>query len=179
MTDRAATIWFTGPPASGKSTLGALLASWLQAAGLPCQFLDGDALRRNLWPELGYSEEDRTRSLMRICHLCRLLNRHGVFCVVGAISPFAKTRSRIRAAVGPYLEVYCRASLEERMRRDPKGLYRRAAAGEIKGLTGFDAPFEESGDCDLVLDTEARDPEQSLAVVVGLLRDRGYLPPAG
>lgn len=173
------TIWFTGPPASGKSTLGALLAERLRAVGLPCQLLDGDALRRNLWPELGYSDQDRVSSLLRICRLCRMLGEQGIFCVVGAISPFEKTRARIRESLDAYLEVYCRAGLKARMTRDPHGLYRRAAAGEITGLTGYDAPYQEPVNRDLELDTEALSPEQSVEAVLGLLRERDYLPPAG
>lgn len=142
-----ATVWLTGLPSSGKSTLAAAVAEAVRTEQPAVEVLDGDHMRRSLFPELGYSKDDRAENVRRIGHVARMLTRHGVFTIVPVIAPFQATRVRIRSeheAEGlTFVEVFVDASLETCMDRDVKGLYARARRQEITGLTGYDDPYEK------------------------------------
>jgi adenylylsulfate kinase len=152
-----ATIWFTGLPSAGKSTIAHALADRLVAAGHRVQVLDGDEVRPYLSAGLGYSREDRDRNVQRIGWVARLLARHGVVVLVPVIAPYAAAREAVRAdhhAAGvPFAEVYVSTSLEVAESRDVKGLYAKARRGELSGLTGVDDPYERPEHAELVLDT--------------------------
>jgi bifunctional enzyme CysN/CysC len=141
-----ATVWLTGLPASGKSTLAAALEARLLAAGRPAYVLDGDNLRHGLNGDLGFSDADRTENVRRTAEVSALLADAGVIALVALVSPFAADRAAARAAHDrrglAFLEVHVATSLEECERRDPKGLYARARAGELSNLTGVGAPYE-------------------------------------
>jgi bifunctional enzyme CysN/CysC len=141
-----ATIWFTGLPASGKSTLAVALEQRLVASGRPAYVLDGDNLRHGLNGDLGFSEADRAENMRRTAHAARLLADAGVVALVSLVSPLAAERRRARElheeAGLPFFEVWVSTPVEVCERRDPKGLYKRARAGELTGLTGVDAPYE-------------------------------------
>ena len=136
------TVWLTGLSAAGKTTLGEALRERLASRGYRVELLDGDVVRRHLSKGLGFSKEDRDENIRRIGFVAELLTRHGVVVLVSAISPYRAVRDEVRARIGRFIEVYVNAPLEVCESRDIKGLYRKARAGEIRGFTGIDDPYE-------------------------------------
>src|SRR6184192_1218533 len=131
------TLWFTGLSGAGKSTLSEPVAERLRAAGHKVEILDGDVVRQNLSKGLGFSKEDRDTNIRRIGFLANLLTRNGVATICCPISPYRETRDAVRAEVGDFVEVYVHATVAEiAANRDPKGLYKKALAGELPGFTG-------------------------------------------
>ena len=175
-----ATIWFTGLPASGKSTIAVAVERALVESGRTAYLLDGDNLRHGLSDDLGFSPGDRTENIRRVGHLTRLLADAGVVALASLVSPLKSDRGTARAlndAAGlPFIEVHVATSLAECEKRDPKGLYARARNGELKGLTGVDAPYEPPEDAELVLDTAGADTEDLAAQVIALLDERSPRP---
>jgi len=170
------TVWFTGLSGSGKSTIAEMLYHEFQARGLKTEILDGDVVRTNLSKGLGFSKEDRDTNIMRIGFVANLLTRNGVATICCPISPYKETRDANRALIGNFVEVYVHATLEELSEnRDPKGLYKKAIAGEIKGFTGVDDPYEVPENPELVVDTMTESPEESLQNVLRALVKLGYL----
>jgi adenylylsulfate kinase len=176
------TVWLTGLPSAGKSTLAAAVAERLRAAGRRVEVLDGDEIRERLQPPgaaraLGFSKEDRDFQVRRIGYLARLLARNGVTVLVPVIAPYADSRAAVRAehAVGavPYLEVHVATSVEVCAERDVKGLYARQRAGEISGLTGVDDPYEAPVDPELRLVTDRVPVAESAAALHAALQERG------
>jgi bifunctional enzyme CysN/CysC len=162
------TVWLTGLPASGKSTIAAAAEAELLAAGRAAYVLDGDNLRHGLNGDLGFSAEDRTENVRRTAEVAALIADAGVVCLAALVSPYAADRDAARAAHArrelPFLEVHVATSLAECERRDPKGLYARARAGELSGLTGVDAPYEPPERPDLRIE-----PGEPLATAVARL----------
>ena len=173
---RGATIWFTGLPASGKSTIAVAVERALVESGQVAYLLDGDNIRHGLSDDLGFSAGDRAENIRRVGHLTRLFADAGVVALASLVSPLKSDREIARAlndaAKLPFIEVYVATPREECERRDPKGLYARARAGELKGLTGVDAPYEPPDSADLVLDTTSADIDQLVAQVIALLNVR-------
>src|SRR2546422_1495589 len=134
------TLWFTGLSGSGKSTLAAAVGSELRRRGIRVEILDGDEVRQNLSKGLGFSREDRDTNIRRIGYVAKLLTRNGVVVITAAISPYRAVRDEVRREIGAFGEVYVKASLDECVRRDTKGLYGRAPAGEIPQFTGVPDP---------------------------------------
>jgi adenylylsulfate kinase len=173
------TLWFTGLSGSGKSTVAHLVGPALEERGAIVEYLDGDTVRTHLSKGLGFSKEDRDTNIERIGWVASRLTRHGAAVICAAISPYEDTRRRARAMVeefGSFVEVYVKASVEECARRDVKGLYEKAFAGEIKGFTGVDDPYEEPADAEIVLETEDQTPEESARAVVQKLEELGLVP---
>jgi adenylyl-sulfate kinase len=171
------TIWFTGLPCSGKSTISVILEEAIRKERGMIEILDGDVIRTNLSKGLGFSREDRETNLMRIAFVCNLLTRNGVPAIAAAISPFENVREATREMIGDgYVEVYTRCSIEACIERDVKGMYKKALAGEIKGFTGVDDPFDEPTDSEVICDTDKETPEESAAKILQYLRDKGFLP---
>ena len=170
---RGATLWFTGLPSAGKSTIAAALADRLAATGRRVQVLDGDEVRPHLSTGLGYSRADRDLNVQRIGWVARLLARHGVVVLVPVIAPYAAAREAVRAdhaAAGvAFAEVYVSTSLEVAESRDVKGLYARARRGELRGLTGVDDPYERPDRPELVLDTARVDLPTAVERTASLL----------
>jgi len=170
---RGATIWFTGLPASGKSTIAVAVERALVESGHVAYLLDGDNLRHGLSDDLGFSAGDRAENIRRVGHLTRLLADAGVIALASLVSPLKSDRQIARAlneaAKLPFVEVYVSTSLAECEKRDPKGLYARARSGELQGMTGIDAPYEPPEDADLVLDTTGADIDALVAQVIALL----------
>jgi adenylylsulfate kinase len=180
MTGAGFTVWFTGLPCSGKTTIAKLLAGELERAGKPLELLDGDVVRTHLSKDLGYSRADRDSNVERIGWVSTRLTRHGVAVVVAAVSPYRETRSRVRSWVeefGPFVEVWVNASAEVCAQRDVKGLYARAFAGELKNMTGVDDPYEPPEHPEVVLDTERITPEEAVELVSRKLEQLGLLTP--
>ena len=171
---RGATIWFTGLPASGKSTVAVAVERALVESGEVAYLLDGDNLRHGLSDDLGFSAGDRAENIRRVGHLTRLLADSGVVALASLVSPLKSDREIARtlnqAAKLPFIEVYVATPLAECERRDPKGLYARARTGELRGLTGVDAPYEPPEDADLILDTAGADIDQLVAQVLEVLK---------
>jgi adenylylsulfate kinase len=171
-------VWLTGLPAAGKSTVARLVAADLEARGLLVERLDGDVVREHLTRGLGFSKEDRDANIARIGWVASRLARAGVAVVVSAISPYEEARNAARGLVeeqGAFVLVHVATAVDECERRDPKGLYAMARAGEIQGFTGIDDPYEIPQDPELRLQTEGRTPEESAAVVLAKLEELGVL----
>ncbi len=135
-------VWLTGRPSSGKTTLSQYIKEQLCGAGHKVEWLDGDVVRHELCRDLGFSMEDRNENVRRIGFVAELLSRNGIIVLVSAISPYRAARAEVRQRVGNFIEVYVNAPLSVCQSRDVKGLYRKAQNGELKGLTGFDDPYE-------------------------------------
>ena len=175
---QGATLWFTGLPSAGKSTIAHALADRLLLDGFRVQVLDGDAVRPYLSAGLGYSRTDRDINVQRIGWVARLLASHGVIVLVPVIAPYAAARAAVRADHAesgvPFGEVFVATSLAVAESRDVKGLYAKARAGEISGMTGVDDPYEQPTSAELSIDTAvvplAESVEQAYALVTDLIR---------
>jgi adenylylsulfate kinase len=177
--DKGFTVWFTGLSGSGKSTVAEMLYHEFQARNMKTEILDGDVVRQNLSKGLGFSKEDRDTNVRRIGFVADLLTRNGVATICCPISPYKAIRDELREQIGAFVEVYVHATLDELSNnRDPKGLYKKALAGEITGFTGVDDPYEPPEDPELVLDTMVESPEESLGNVLARLKELGYLEDA-
>src|SRR5947207_13966684 len=161
--ERGCVVWMTGLPSGGKSTLAEMLEAELVRRGRRVQRLDGDELRLHLSKGLGYSREDRDENVRRVGWVARLLARHGVIAITALISPYRSTRDEIRSGSGDFIEVWVKASLEECIRRDVKGLYKKALAGDIPHFTGVSDPYEPPLHAEVVVETERQTPAESLA----------------
>jgi adenylylsulfate kinase len=171
-------VWFTGLSGAGKSTIAEMLYHEFQARGMKTEILDGDVVRQNLSKGLGFSKEDRDLNILRIGFVANLLTRNGVATICCPISPYRETRDANRELIGDFVEVYVHATVDEiAAHRDPKGLYKKALAGEIKEFTGVspDAPYEVPEHAEITVDTLAQTPEESLRHVLARLRELGWI----
>jgi len=160
------TVWFTGLSGSGKSTLSLAVHEQLCATGYRVQLLDGDEVRLFLSRDLGFSKQDRDENIRRIGYVAELLSKNGVITLVSAISPYRSARDAVRARIPNFLEVYVNAPVEECERRDVKGLYKRARAGEIKSFTGVSDPYEPPQGPELECRTDLETVPQSIERVI-------------
>jgi adenylyl-sulfate kinase len=173
MDHKGFTIWLTGLPRAGKSTIAGLVAGRLRALGVErIELLDGDEVREGLCRDLGFSRADREENIHRITYVSKVLTRNGVVVIVAAISPYRESRERAREEIQSFVEIWCKASVASCAARDYKGLYEKAMRGEITNLTGVNDPYEEPEDADLVLATDGEQPEQSAERVMDLLREK-------
>jgi adenylyl-sulfate kinase len=173
------TLWFTGLSGSGKTTIAHELGPLLDERGCIVEYLDGDTVRTHLSKGLGFSKEDRDTHIERVGWVASRLTRQGAAVISAAISPYIETRRTAREMVeqyGTFVEIYVKASVEECARRDVKGLYEKAFAGEIKGFTGVDDPYEEPPSPEIVIDTEELDPAESAQFVIARLEEMGLIP---
>jgi adenylylsulfate kinase len=168
-------VWLTGLPASGKTTISAILGDRLRRIGLRVESLDGDEIRKWLSPNEGFSREDRERHLRRVAHVAQLLSRNGVAVLCAFVSPYHSTRSYARRVIPNFVEVYVKCPIEVCIKRDPKGLYKQAAAGQISNMTGVQDAYEPPSSPELVVDTENAHPEDSADAVFLKLQQTGYL----
>jgi len=170
-------IWLTGLSASGKTTLAGLLENAIRERGFKVQVLDGEEMRKTLSQGLGFSRADRETHLRRLALVAKMLIRHQVVAIVAAISPYQSIRAEVRGEIGEFVEVHLSCPLEVCIRRDPKGLYRRALAGEINNFTGIDDPFEEPRGPEVRVKTDAETAAESLGRILGRLEELGRLRP--
>ncbi|HSB57702.1 MAG TPA: adenylyl-sulfate kinase [Nitrosopumilaceae archaeon] len=168
-------IWLTGIPGSGKTTIAYLLQDYYKKKNLPVDILDGDELRKTLSSDLGFSEKDRKEHNRRVIFVAKLLAKNGVTTIIPLISPYRETREFARKEIQNFVEVWVKASIDECKRRDPKGLYKKALAGEITNLTGLQAPYEEPENPELILDTEKHTPQECVEMILSKLQRLGYL----
>jgi adenylylsulfate kinase len=169
-----ATVWLTGLPSAGKTTLAGALAERLRAGGRPVEVLDGDAVRAVLSPELGYARADRDANVARIGWVAQRLAAHGVLVIAAVVSPFAGARDAVRAEHEaqdvPFYEVHVATPVQVCAERDVKGLYARQRDGAVSGLTGVDGEYEPPATPDLRLDTSGRSVDDAVDELIALLR---------
>jgi adenylylsulfate kinase len=170
------TLWFTGLSGSGKSTIAERVALRLERKGIPVEILDGDVVRTHLSKGLGFSREDRDENIKRVGFVCQLLSRHGVAVIASVISPYREAREYNRQKIKNFVEVYTRCPVEVCEGRDLKGLYQKARAGEIKGFTGVDDPYEPPSNPEVTCKTDVESVEESVDKVLKKLEELGYLP---
>jgi len=169
------TIWFTGLSGAGKSTISEIVERELRARGHKVEVLDGDVVRTHLSKGLGFSKEDRDTNIRRIGWVCEVLTRNEVVAIAAAISPYREIRDEVRANVGRFVEVYVTAPIEVLADRDPKGLYRKALAGELPNFTGVSDPYEEPLNPEVTcLSDGSETPQESAAKVLAKLAELGY-----
>lgn len=178
MKQRGVTIWFTGLSGAGKTTISTAVSEKLQSLGYNLEILDGDIVRQNLTKGLGFSKEDRDENIRRIGFVAHLLTRNNVIVIVSAISPYRQIREEVRQKIGDFIEVFVNAPLEVCEARDVKGLYKKARAGEIKGFTGIDDPYEPPANPEVVCRTDLEDLSESVDKVMNKLEELGYLQSA-
>ena len=167
------TLWFTGLPCSGKSTVGDGVAAILKEKGFRVELLDGDVVRKELTRDLGFSKKDRDENIMRVTFVAKLLSRNGVATLVSFISPYRELRDRARQGTTNFVEVYTKCPVEVCIQRDVKGMYQKAIKGEIKEFTGVSDPYEEPLNPEIVLETDKETVEESVAKVVKRLGELG------
>ena len=177
---RGAVLWFTGLPSAGKSTVAHALEERLHQMGCRTYVLDGDNVRHGLCGDLGFTAADREENIRRIGEVAKLFVEAGTIVLTAFVSPYRADRERARGVVqhGDFLEVWCRCPVDVCEQRDPKGHYKRAKAGEIKGFTGVSAPYEEPRDPELVLDTAKLTLDESVDRLLALLAERGVIDAA-
>lgn len=175
MSDHAAVLWLTGLSGAGKTTLARALEPALRLRCRGVEILDGDLVRAHLSRDLGFSRQDRDTHVLRVAYVAQLLARNGVTVIVAAISPYRATREQARAMFERFVEVHVATPLEECIRRDVKGLYARAMAGELSHFTGISDPYEAPRAPELVLDTSALSVDDCVARTVENLEKLGYL----
>jgi adenylylsulfate kinase len=173
----AATVWFTGLSGSGKSTIAITLEKLLVERQISAYVLDGDNIRQGLNDNVGFSPEDRTENIRRIGEVSKLFNDAGVIVLTAFISPYRVDRDRVREILpeGKFVEVLVDCPLDEAERRDPKGLYKKARAGEIPEFTGISAPYEEPEKPELVVKTAEHSIDECVEQVLACLQERGVL----
>ena len=167
-------IWLTGLSASGKTTIAQGLLKHFENKR-HIEAMDGDEIRQGLSRDLGFSKEDRNEHNRRVIFCSKLLARNGVIVVVALISPYRETRAYAKQEIPNMMEVFVKAPLDVCIERDPKGLYKRALAGEIKQFTGIDDPYEEPLNPDLVVETHIESPEESVSKIIEKAKEQGFL----
>lgn len=171
---KGVTLWFTGLPCSGKTSIAKKLKQILEEKEMDVELLDGDTVRDYI-KNRDFSKEGRNKHLRYIALMARLLSKRGTIVLCTFVSPYRENRDFARSINDEFLEIYVRTPLEVCMERDVKGMYKKALAGEIKGFTGIDDPYEEPEKPELVLDTEREALDESVKKVLSLLRERGYV----
>lgn len=174
---KGALLWFTGLSGAGKSTVANTVDHLLHEMGKRTMVLDGDNIRMGLNKNLGFSPEDRSENIRRIGEVGKLFVEAGLITTTAFISPYTADRDMVREILEPseFIEIYVKASLDTCEQRDPKGLYKKARAGEIKGFTGIDAPYEEPTKAELVLDSDTKNIDELAKEVIEYLEKNGYL----
>jgi adenylylsulfate kinase len=176
LNQKGVVVWMTGLSASGKSTIACLLEQMLLDRGHLAYRLDGDNIRHGLNRNLSFTAEDRAENIRRIGEVAKLFADAGLIAITSFISPYKKDRDAVRGNLGSdFVEVYVNVSLAAAEARDPKGLYKKARAGQLKGFTGIDDPYEAPESPEIVIDTEKLSPQQAAETVLQHLHNNGFL----
>src|SRR6202050_914786 len=177
LSQKGITVWMTGLSASGKSTIACILEQMLLHRKKHAYRLDGDNIRMGLNKNLGFTAEDRAENIRRIGEVARLFTDAGVIAITSFISPYKKDRDAVRAGMkdGEFIEVYVHVSLSEAEKRDPKGLYKKARSGQLKGFTGIDDPYEAPEKPEILIETEKTKPDAAAQQILSYLEQHGYL----
>ncbi len=168
-------LWLTGLPSSGKTTLAKRMEEIFREKGFKTEIFDGDEVRKWLSPEAGFSREDRERHIKRVAMVSKLLSRNDVSVIVSLVSPYRSVRDFARNEIENFIEVWVKCSLEKCMERDPKGLYKKAKAGEIKDMTGMQDIYEEPLNPELIVDTEKLTVDESIKMILKKLESLKYI----
>jgi adenylylsulfate kinase len=178
--DKGFCLWFTGLPSSGKSTIADIVIAQLKQRGVKVEIFDGDVVRTHLSKGLGFSKEDRDINIRRIGFVCNLLTRNGVNSIAAAISPYQTIRDENRKMIaddgGHFIEIYINTPIDVCEARDVKGLYKKARAGELKGFTGVDDPYEAPVKPEIEILTHTEKPEESANRIMSYLEGRKFVP---
>jgi len=169
------TLWFTGMSGAGKSTIAGLVAERLRAHGAKVEVLDGDEVRTYLSKGLGFSKQDRDENIRRIGYVCELLSRNGVIAIAAAISPYRAVRDEVRARIPNFVEAYVECPIETLARRDVKGLYKQALAGEIAQFTGVSDPYEPPLGPEVTVNSAEQTPPESADLIWATLEHLGLI----
>jgi adenylylsulfate kinase len=177
LAQKGVTLWLTGLSAAGKSTIAVILERLLLERGKLAYRLDGDNIRHGLNKNLGFSADDRSENIRRIGEVAKLFTEAGVIVIASFISPYRNDRDAVRANMPPgdFVEIYVKVSVDAAAKRDPKGLYKKAMAGEIKGFTGVDDPYEPPDKPEIVIDTESLTADAAAQQVLSYLKENRYL----
>jgi len=169
------TAWFTGLPCCGKTTIAKKLYEILKKHGYKVEHLDGDILRKDLTSDLGFSKKDREENLKRVTFVAKLLTRNNVIVLATFVSPYEKRRQKIRKEINKFIEIYVKCPVEICIKRDVKGMYKKALAGKIKDFTGINDPYEEPINPDLVIKSDTETVEESVEKVLKKLKEQGFI----
>jgi adenylylsulfate kinase len=169
------TVWFTGLPCCGKTTVADRVAKILKKRGYKVERLDGDIVREGLTSDLRFSKEDRDENIKRVTFVAKLLTRNGVAVLATFVSPYRERRNKSRAELGNFVEIYAKCPVEVCMKRDVKGMYKKALSGEIKDFTGVSDPYEEPEHPELILYTDKETIDESVDKVIKKLEELGYI----
>jgi adenylylsulfate kinase len=173
---KGVTIWFTGLSGSGKSTVADRLKEKLNEMGIKrVERLDGDILRKSLCKDLGFTKEDRDINIERVIFLSKILTRNDVIVITSFISPYRKLRNQGRKEIGNFIEVFVKCPIDICIKRDPKGLYKKALNNEIQNFTGISDPYEEPENPELILNTDKETIEESVDKVLEKMMQLGYI----
>lgn len=175
MKNNGVTVWFTGLPCCGKTTIADKVAEILKNEGHRVERLDGDTVRQGLTSDLGFSKEDRDENIKRVTFVAKLLTRNGVIVLATFVSPYRARRDKSREEIGNFIEVFTRCPVDVCIQRDVKGMYKKALRGEIKNFTGVDDPYEEPEHPELIVDTNSETLEESVHKVLMTLNKLGYI----
>ena len=168
-------LWLTGLPSAGKSTISQIVYNKLKAKGIKVELLDGDEVRKNLSPDLGFTKADRETHAKRVTYVSKLLARNGVIAIVALISPYRSFREAARQSIGDFVEVFVNAPLDECIKRDVKGLYKKALAGEIKDMTGVQDTYEEPANPEITIYSHKVTPEEAADSIMKKLHELGFI----
>ena len=169
------TVWFTGLPCCGKTTIADQVAILLKKKDYTVERLDGDVVRQGLTNDLGFSKKDRDENIRRVTFVAKMLTRNNVIVLATFVSPFREQRRNARKEIERFVEVYVRCPVEICMKRDVKGMYQRALEGKIKHFTGVDDPYEEPEHPELIVDTDKETVEDSVNKVLDIIEELGYI----
>lgn len=169
------TAWFTGLPCCGKTTIADKVATILKQKGYRVERLDGDIVRKGLTSDLGFSKKDRDENIKRVSFVASLLSRNGIAVLATFVSPYRERREKTRKEIGNFIEIYTRCPVDVCMKRDVKGMYKKALAGEITDFTGVNGPYEEPLHPELILDTDKETVDESVKKVLETLKKLGYI----
>ena len=175
MNNKGLVLWFTGFSGAGKTTVADKVNEALENKGITVQRLDGDLVRQVLTRDLGFSKEDRDINIERVAFVAELLSKHGIIVLATFISPYRRHRELVKSKANNFAEIFVNAPLETCERRDVKGLYKKARAGEIKDFTGISDPYEVPDNPDLILNTHEEDIDESVQKVIDYLNKSGYI----